>query len=356
MRVFPLLAILVATSAAAQTTFRVYHVGNSVTDTLQYSKLEQMTEAARPGTNHVWGRTMIPGAPLQWTWRYGPTNGLADNQQAATGGESRAFQKALPDYTWDAVTLQPFDRQLGSPATEAPWQAPGLGNAGDDPDDYTAIKRYITQMRSGGLNADTQVYIYSRWPRGARQDDGSITAGWNFQTLWDRSYPPGGSWSSNFGSGLNETRDYFRQAVDLLNGDNDPNDANTGIAGLNKKIKLIPVGDAMYELDRRMRAGQVPGYGQIGEIYTDGIHLVSGNDPAPGSFLAAATFYATMYGANPSNLDASLYGMTDPFLANAIKESVWTAVVNEPRSGVVPEPGSMAALGLGLAALKRRRR
>jgi hypothetical protein len=49
--------------ATAADSLRVYFIGNSVTDTVRYSGLAKLVEAG--GLKMDWGRTMIPGAPLE---------------------------------------------------------------------------------------------------------------------------------------------------------------------------------------------------------------------------------------------------------------------------------------------------
>jgi hypothetical protein len=65
-----LVAVLVANQAPAQDAkpLRVYFVGNSVTDTINYRALADLAKSR--GHKHVWGRPMIPGAPLQWIWQH----------------------------------------------------------------------------------------------------------------------------------------------------------------------------------------------------------------------------------------------------------------------------------------------
>lgn len=53
-------------SRAATNTLRVYFIGNSVADTVRYGELVQL--AATRGVKLDWGRTMIPGAPLEWIY------------------------------------------------------------------------------------------------------------------------------------------------------------------------------------------------------------------------------------------------------------------------------------------------
>src|SRR6476659_9928345 len=86
------------------TELRVYHIGNSVTDAIHYKSLQQMAKAN--GDAYVYGRHMIPGAPLQFIWDK-PQTGFKENPYGY-------YPTALKDYEWDVITLQPFDRQLDS--------------------------------------------------------------------------------------------------------------------------------------------------------------------------------------------------------------------------------------------------
>src|SRR6188508_1810548 len=81
---------------------RVYHIGTSVTDAIHYKSLQQMARAT--GDTYVYGRHMIPGAPLQFIWDK-PETGFKENPYGY-------YPTALKDYEWDVITLQPFDRQF----------------------------------------------------------------------------------------------------------------------------------------------------------------------------------------------------------------------------------------------------
>jgi hypothetical protein len=99
---FPAVPAASARDTTEQRTLRVYFVGNSVTDTINYRGLEALAKSR--SHNHVWGRHMIPGAPLQWVWQH-PDQGF---QQPPFGH----FPNALKNYQWDALCLQPFDRHI----------------------------------------------------------------------------------------------------------------------------------------------------------------------------------------------------------------------------------------------------
>jgi len=272
---FSLIAVvLTASSAFAQTTLRVYHIGNSVTDTIRYPKLKEM--AAAKNKTYTYGRHMIPGAPLEWIYKH-PKDGFQEDPYGF-------YPKALPEFEWDVLTLQPFDRHL------------------DGPDgDVQMAKNYIDLLLKKSPNA--RIYLYSRWPR--KDNDGTL----DFGKKWSRTYT--GDWDNT-----EETADYFRRLLTEL---------RKAYPAQAKRILLIPVGDVLLELDKQMKAGKVPGYKSITELYADGIHL---NDM--GSYVVGCTFYATLFQDSPKGLPGKPYNVANPKVEAVLQETVWKVVQAEP--------------------------
>ena len=200
-----ILTLLLAAAPAEEKTLRVYFVGNSVTDTINYRGLAELAKSR--GYKQVWGRHMIPGAPLQWIWQH-PKDGF---QEPPFGH----YPNALANFQWDVLSLQPFDRHLD-------------GKDGD----IVMAKNFIDLALP--KSPDLQVYVYARWPRQGKDD---------FDTAWLKKYT--GGWDNT-----NETKDYFERLTLEL---------RKAYPKLKKPI-MVPVGHVMYELNQRMKAGQVPGY------------------------------------------------------------------------------------------------
>ncbi|MCX7005498.1 MAG: hypothetical protein NTV22_19830 [bacterium] len=275
------------------TTIRSYYIGNSVTDTIRYDSLRQMAEGK--GDANIWGRQMIPGAPLDYLWNY-PDSGF---QQPPYGYPTNA----LPYYPWDCLSLQPFDRTLAS--------------------DTNSISNFITL--SLPRNSNMQVYVYSRWPRQS-----------SFMPDYDTT------WQTNL-SGFNECRLFFEDVCRATR--------ELWVTNITKPVRIVPCGDALYALNQKMKAGQVPGFTNIVQVYADGIHF---NDT--GAYVVACTYFATMYKESPIGLNASIYGINDTALARIIETTVWDVVRLHPYAGVLPEILPMAySVGVpegGVATLK----
>ena len=269
---------------------RAYFVGNSVTDTINYRGLASLAKSR--GKTLAWGRHMIPGAPLSWIWQH-PKDGF---QQEPFGH----YPKALSEYAWDVLSLEPFDRHL-------------------DDDDLVMTRNFIDLALK--RNPDVQIFIYSRWPRRANGKGGAFVL--DYRTKWFRQY-------TGAFDGTEETRDYFERLVAEL---------RKAYEGKAKPILLVPVGDVLLELDARMKADKIPGYSDISQLYTDWIHLTN-----VGSYAVGLTFYATLFKDDPRGLPFEPYHekldrehgdrpITPP-LATAIQEAVWKVVSKHALAGV----------------------
>jgi hypothetical protein len=144
---------------------------------------------------------------------------------------------------------------------------------------------------------------------------------------------------------------------------------------LSYPVKLIPAGQVLAELDKKIRNNSLPGIVNFYErnqsyyiksrrnnnplpdfdpdtfqaekgvlnFYADNVHLNdqphNGEDSGTiGSYCAALTIYAVLGNKNPVGLTAEPYEMfdkeKDAELIQAIQETVWEVVTNESLTGV----------------------
>lgn len=287
MRFFASVSVALLLAAGVQAGLRadpprqlhVYFVGNSVTDTINYTGLAKLAESR--GHQLVWGRHMIPGAPLSWIWDHADSGFKED--------PFGPYPSALKNYAWDVLSLEPFDRHLDD----------------DQGSDLPTARRFIDL--SLPKSPHICVYVYSRWPR--REKDGSL----DYQAKWTRTYT--GGWD-----GTEETRDYFERVVAAL---------RKAYPQMKGRILLVPVGDVLYRLDQQMMANKVPGYTSVVQLYKDGIHFTN-----VGSYVVGCTYYATLFKEDPSGLPSEPYKVTDSALARIIQQTVWEVVGTHPLAGV----------------------
>jgi len=160
------LACMLALTPATAVTMRIYHIGNSLTDQVKYNSFKGLAESR--GHTHLWGRQMIPGAPLGWNWDH-PYDGFREEPYGT-------YYPALTGYDWDALVLQPF--QWGA-RTEA---------------DY-ALRFANLALRK---NPSTVTYIHMTWPA---NDAGQGT----FEAQWLSDV-----------NAINRSRAYFEFVADSL--------------------------------------------------------------------------------------------------------------------------------------------
>ena len=271
----------------ASKMLRVYHIGNSVTDQIRYQRFATLV-AAR-GNRYVFGRHMIPGTPLEGLW--------AAQDKGFREEPFGASQKALADFTWDVVTIQPFDRQID----------PTDGMPGD----FETAAKFIDLIVA--RSPSTRILLYQRWavrelvdPKNAKWDGKDAVKPIDYAAAWKRPYT--GRWDGSYA-----TADFFDRLAKRLNDKYDHQ--------LEHPIELLRVGDVMAELDRRIRAGTVPGLTTIDQIYADHIHLTE-----VGSYLVGVTLYATLFGDSPIGLPFDGYAGVTAEIAQQIRQAVETVL------------------------------
>jgi hypothetical protein len=280
-----LLGLSASRCVAQSNTLASYHIGNSLTVDSNIVSMGDM--ASQRGKTAVADWHILTGSTLPNIYANPNTTNLG---QYFAG----PFPQALTNYTWNAITLEPFFSPL------------------DGPDgDKTAILNFMNYAKTANAaNGNAQFYIFSRW-----EQQSAMSGGLTYTQAWNLPYtqPESGDTTT--------TADYFAQLTTAVR-HAQPQDM--------KPILVIPTGHVFAALDEQIRAGQLPGLTSITDLYRDFIHL------APlGSFIASATFYATIYRDNPIGLTPwSGYPAFDPVLVNKIETTIWNVVSKMPDTGV----------------------
>ncbi len=278
-----LVFIALGLAATAQGAPRVYRIGNSLTWDSQPKAIEAL--AAQRGLEHVEAYHINCGQSLQRIWTHPEEVCVPVVEPFGT------FGKALPDHDWDAVTFQPHPGADSTLATDA-----------------ARIVDFIGKTRSGNRNGKTVFYIYAPWPS---QGLGL------FHEMWTRDTPDAD------GTPTIQTRAYFDHLIRRVR------------VKTTADVRMIPAGHVLYELDRRMRAGQVTGYNSAADLYRDVVHLNH-----VGRFTAGVTTLATLYGQRPKGLEcpSQHYGGGKDFtpeLYATIHDAIWTILTDlGPVTGV----------------------
>lgn len=258
--------VVIAACAVETSAYNTYYIGNSVTDAIGWDNLDAAGKSMDP--NFKWGRHMIPGAPLDWN--YSHADECIQHWRATVSG---CWRTAFTNTGLDMVSFQPFDRSIT--------------------DDKTKIGDYLNVLLPKSPNV--QIYVYAQYP---------LNNGTAYATAW-------------LGSGM-KTKAAYEGLVTQVR------QTYTNI----KPCLIVPLGHVFYELDKRMRAGQIPGQTSIWACYSDDIHT-----SGLGSYVATCTFLATFMKAKPG-FSGSPWGITNTATASAIRDCVWDVVCQTPNTGV----------------------
>jgi hypothetical protein len=198
-----------------------------------------------------------------------------------------------------------------------------------------------------------QIYVYTSWLRRPvlRDKNGKLSGigSIDFQATWEG----GSDRTSRKGRGiLSAVRKDYREFIETVNEE---------FAGkLSTPILMIPFGDVICELDKRLKAGKIPGLDklykrnperipswdpQLGAkaganiLYADRSHPVAAPhlDGTIGNYVIGLMYYSVLTGKSPIGLSGNAYKLRnekDEELRNALQTAVWDVVKNHPYTGI----------------------
>ncbi len=225
--------------------FRSYHIGNSLTWDLQPLGLAALSTQRR--LTHEVGYHIRCGMPLAFIWAN------PDDTCVEPVAEFGTFGPALAKHRWDVVTLQPHR------------VASTLG------DDERVILGMIGLAKQHPGNQKTRFLIHAAWPG----DHGKDYAKQWTQPIMDAD-----------GATTVLCREYFAHLLKRVRSKTDAS------------VDMIPAGEVLYQLDRKLQAGALPGTQSVAEFYRDEVHLSHDR----GRFAVALAAWAGIFQADPTGL------------------------------------------------------
>ena len=404
---------------------QTYTIGNSLTRGLTVgngatgNRLQQLFDAG--GVDYTYGTQLGAGFRLYQHLDQqagGGSGSFNFNNENSVGAPAFGdYDNAFGNFDFDAAIFQPFqfpvdvepgpnampdrrfvvgDRQaINAFVDYARGLPPQTQNSGRyiPPADTAAGNDGDTRFDLDNPNSNfstDRFFVYETWPT----VDGvyNRTASDRYSDFWTSDYNPDLPTQNTV-----PNRESFDLLIGLVNGDN---------PDLDTPVRVIPVGEVLYELDLAIRDGTLPGiedyYGRpevagyyadardgdgsgtvepdefpfqgfdaergVLNFYADIIHLNdqphNGADSGTiGAYVAALTHYAVLTGQSPVGLPVGPYDefldpTLDADLIEALQQTVFDVVTSDPNTGVVvPEPGAAAAIigGVGLLSMRRRR-
>ncbi len=367
--------ILCASAVTHAAPRSVYMMGNSMTDGTGYTGVSEMLKRNSTGIN--WGRQTGAGWSIYQNYSLADapfTSGRDVKKPGITnpwGNYTNAFKS-----NWDVLTLQPTDRRLSNDPKDV--GTPDQHNEANVPSALSVMKSFSVNSPKG------QVFIYSRPSRRndvtqALQPTGET---FDYSEQWTKPYVDiGASANSNY-----FTRSYARQMMPLMRTAQNLDKRARGMPD----VRVIPVGEAYYNIDQMIKAGDFAGTGvdSMLDFYIDQSHPTANL----ASYVIGLTFFSSITGLDPRGVDAPTSylqnnsPLTDHKVQTLLQEAVFGAMryggyagytapiapagrvlgevsADGPQTsddfanglGIVPEPASLLTLVAGAVFLLRRR-
>lgn len=279
---------LIGAAVAASPPLKSYHIGNSLTDTVD-GFLGPI--AASAGKNFIYIRKTIPGCGLMGNWK----------------SCGQGFASPWP---WANDYNVVFDKKIDHLFLQVFPNPPGLK------DDTDAGNNFIAAARKG--NPDVQPWLYAQWPERAswKNDAHCVGAGW-MQPPWFPKNRTPATWEEAMANKM----EYYEEVLKNWN----------AVEG-KKPVRLCPGGPALVRLKSEMEAGKVPGLTDFrAQIFADDIHLAR-----PGRYLVALVHYACIYGTSPEGHVTFANSGCTKEQAAILQRIAWETVTAEPLAGVKP--------------------
>jgi hypothetical protein len=301
--------VLALGGAACAEMLRGYHIGNSLTNDARVTSVQSSLTAN--------GKTAFVGYHIDSAQS---AHSISLIPSGAGGLDARppapfgAWDNALPNYVWDYVAIQSYNKWNEHP--------PNISVTGEE--ELSGYRTMMSAARLNPENADARLYIYQAWP----QTSDSLS----YRQLWDKAY-----------SALSLPMAFRKQYFTLLYDELKRDAANTFI---------IPAGEVFARLDDILRGNPIDGRDSAYGLYRDRYHM--GNNRR---YVAHMTTLATILRQDPTTivLTSSISGLPSSAAFKALADEViWDTVRSMPETGVVPEPGTIALVGAGLAGVLMR--
>ena len=331
-------------SAAEITTVKSFYYGNSFTGNTMPGLHPLLGKSA--GKTWEVGAAISAGVPI---WSH--MKGLMDKSPAAVKG-------LQGDY--DVVVGQIFAGEGLEFVTESMWQGKVKFDKPTDVGDVAALTYVFREFVKAHPLA--RAYIYTSWPTipieelatqtgltkaGEKINNKGFTEeqmevfrkAFNYEKAWLAEYDPKNP------KGKTHTRAHMYAAMEGVK-------KNLPELWAQGRLGMIPVGDVFLAVDKKMRAGQVPGLENVGQYLSNG-HLRSGLP----RYTLGATFYAVLFQEHPGKLDRAIYNERSnydsmkygfyvhqpdlgehveitPERKKVVDDAIWEIVAGHPYTGV----------------------
>ncbi len=306
MKILPVLTVL-AIACAAQAeeikSVKSFYYGNSFTGNTMPGLHPLLGKSA--GKEWTNGASIAAGVPM-WVHMKGVMDKKEDPMKGMQGD-------------WDVVVGQVFAGEGLEHVTDSMWQGKVKFDKPTDIGDIAALTLVFSEFIKAHPAA--RAYLYTSWP-GIPMEELATSGKVQVEKA-------GGNEKFNKKGFSEEKMEEFRKAFDyekawlveagaMSTGPRPHVQTHTrghmyaAMEGVKKnmpelwssgRLGMIPVGDVFLALDKKMKAGEVPGLVNIGQYLSNG-HLRSGLP----RYTLAATFFAVLFKEHPGKTAIDVYG------------------------------------------------
>ncbi|WP_309385880.1 hypothetical protein [Cerasicoccus frondis] len=331
----------------AEETLNVYFIGNSLTASTTLDRVR--TLFGERGIDLQFGSQLSGGKSLirHWNYKDEPSQKWIAWETNVPSGDTFTvdpnpydklenprfgrYETGLTEHQWDALVLQPFLSKIK--------------------DTYAGACNFIDLALEH--KATDTFYVYATWPRRDREKGTKRPLNIDYPAAWEARYTAtleDDDWTAAKSAA---SRDFYGQLLDYL---------NAQYPQLKSPVRLIPVGEVLFELDKKIKAVELPDLQKLADqdpdwlpgldedtdfadgvnvLYADAIHL----NPIPhksstlGIFVSGSTIFTVLSGQNPVGMSAEPYGLDKPEyaeLVRVVQQTIWDVVSRDPRTGVQP--------------------
>jgi len=338
--------------AQAPTTMHAYFVGNSLIGSITLDRLHEIMD--KQGIDLQFGSNLKGGTALTKHMAMLEKGERGEKTEKAVHFETNkpVGGKYEPGGRWS----DPLPKRFGNyfkAISEHKWDVLVLqtGFASDPEPETAAFRKFVDYAIKH--KTVKQIYVYTNWlQRPVLRDASGKNTGkfglLDFAATWEGRAPlPRGGMPM-----LRVTKKGYHDFVRKMNGE---------YAGkLASPIRMLPLGDVFSELDKRVKAGKIPGIEALYErdpdrvplwdeklkerlganiFYADRVHPVKRPHTGAtiGNYVYGLMYYAVLTGRTPVGLSGTEYQLDDKKdkeLIRALQEAVWDVVSNHPFTGL----------------------
>jgi len=288
-----------AANSVAAAARRVYMIGNSLTDAVNYGAFDALLRKA--GCVDL-GRQTGPGFTLAANYDLNSgyiTSGFdpSDPNNSQPFGD---YKNAFASFGWDDVTLQTNERHIASDVYNGQNQA-----------EVPVSIKFMETLAAHSPHA--QVFIYERPVRRNDVTESLVPTGElnNYSASYLQTYD-----DTNRAVHPYYSRSFFEQLMPQLTAAQQADRKTKEMPA----VKLIPAGEAWYNLDQEIKAGKFAGTGitDIKDFYADQSHPTG-----IGAYAIGLTFYSALTGKDPRGVaPTAAYIRQDKRLSNTKIQSL----------------------------------